>query len=144
MSGDTIEREFTMYRVGEPYSRTEIYRILGIPDSKRGGDWLNGYHRHGSDYYVFCNVGTAGRTGHDYENRWEGERLIWYGKSISSFDQNSIKNLISGDYRVLVFYREDDRNKFTFAGIGKAIPHQTTRAPVRIDWKFDPPRTVTP
>ncbi|GEM_PF-5391746 len=32
------------------------------PENERGGDWLNGYHRHGEDYYIFCNVGVPGRT----------------------------------------------------------------------------------
>jgi 5-methylcytosine-specific restriction protein A len=133
-----------MYRVGELYSRSDIYRILRIPKSQQGGDWLNGYHRHGSDYYVFCNVGTAGRTGHDYENRFEGDRLIWFGKRTSTFAQESIKNLISGDYRVLVFVRDNDRSKFTFLGLGTAVPHYDSSSPVRIDWKIGPLKVVTP
>lgn len=133
-----------MYRVGELYSRSDIYEILRIQEPKQGGDWLNGYHRHGSDYYIFCNVGTAARTGHDYENQWEGERLVWYGKTNSTFDQASIKNLISGDYRVLLFVRDNDRAKFTFVGLGKPVPHRGSSSPVRIDWKIRPLKTVTP
>ncbi|GKR04431.1 hypothetical protein KAM472_41740 [Aeromonas caviae] len=67
-----------MYTIGSTYTRNDIYEILGLPENERGGDWLNGYHRHGEDYYIFCNIGVPGRTGHDYDNHWEGEKLIWY------------------------------------------------------------------
>lgn len=136
--------EPTMYRLGERYSRADIYRTLGIPAAKQGGDWLNGYHRHGSDYYIFCNVGTVGRTGHDYENRWDGETLIWYGKTTSTCDQTSIQNLISGHYRVLIFFRSDDRSEFQFAGLGTPNPHRDSSRPVRIDWTLGPLTTITP
>ena len=125
-----------MYTVGSTYTRNDIYVALSIPDDQRGGDWLNGYHRHESDYYVFCNIGVAGRTGHDYDNHWEGERLVWHGKTKSHFDQSSIQNLISVDYRVLVFYRDRDRDPFTFAGFGTPIPHRSVERPARIDWVF--------
>lgn len=125
-----------LYTVGSTYSRNAIYEILGIPDTERGGDWLNGYHRHGKDYYIFCNVGVPGRTGHDYDNRWDGEKLIWHGKLRSHFGQSTVQNLISGNYRVLIFYRSQERAPFTFAGVGHPIPHHNTIAPVRIDWSF--------
>ena len=79
---------------------------------------------------------TPGRTGHDYDNYWEGEKLIWHGKTQSHFGQKTIQNLISGAYRVFIFYRSADRAPFTFAGIGKPIPNPSTERPVRIDWVF--------
>lgn len=133
-----------MFRVGEKYSRADIYEILRIPESRRGGDWQNGYHRHGSDYYIFCNIGIPGRTKDDYDNHWIGSRLIWFGKHRSNFGQNTIANLISGDYRVLIFFRDDNREKFTFAGLGKPIPHLETQDPIRIDWDFKPLKEITP
>jgi len=125
-----------MYTVGDTYTRNDIYDLLGLSAAERGGDWLNGYHRHEDDYYVFCNVGVAGRTGHDYDNHWEGERLVWHGKTQSHFGQSSIQNLLSGEYRVLIFYRSDDRAPFTFAGVGHAVPHWESEHPARIDWVF--------
>ncbi|WP_199770353.1 HNH endonuclease [Aeromonas sp. ASNIH3] len=125
-----------MYTIGSTYTRNDIYEILGLPENERGGDWLNGYHRHGEDYYIFCNVGVPGRTGHDYDNHWEGEKLIWYGKTKSHFGQQTIKNLISGSYRVFVFYRSEDRASFSFAGVGHPIPHSAIERPARIDWAF--------
>lgn len=122
--------------VGSEYTRNDIYEILRLPQDQRGGDWLNGYHRHNQDYFIFCNVGVPGRTGHDYDNYWDGEKLVWYGKRQSHFGQQTIKNLISGEYRVLIFYREVDRAPFTYAGIGVPIPHPDTERPARIDWVF--------
>lgn len=125
-----------MYTVGAQYTRNDIYEILEIPQGERGGDWLNGYHRHSESYYIFCNIGVPGRTGHDYDNHWDGERLIWHGKTQSHFGQQAVKNLIAGIYRVYVFYRSDDRSPFTFAGVGHPIPHVDVERPIRIDWVF--------
>ena len=131
-----------MYVIGKQYTRNDIYEFLQLPLNQRAGDWLNGYHRHGTDYYIFCNIGDAGRTGHDYPNRWEGPILIWHGKTRSHFYQPSIANLISGEHRVLVFYRCDNRGPFTFAGLGRPIPHSNTSHPVRIDWRFTSEESV--
>lgn len=124
------------YRVGSNYTREDIYRIEHIPVSKRGGDWLNGYHRHHGDYFIFCNVGVAGRTGHDHGNRWKGKQLVWHGKTNSHFRQKSIVDLVSGNYRVLVFYREADRAPFTFAGVGIPEPDYSSGRPVQVTWSF--------
>ncbi|GAA3562847.1 DUF3427 domain-containing protein [Marinobacter xestospongiae] len=126
----------SLFTIGSTYTRKDIYDLLQLPENRRGGDWLNGYHRHGSDYYIFCNVGVPGRTGHDYENYWEGERLVWHGKRQSHFGQEAIQNLFSGDYRALIFYREQDRAPFTYAGVGVPVPHQAVERPARIDWIF--------
>lgn len=126
-----------MFRRGTSYTRGDVYELLEIPASGRNGDWLTGYHRHANDYYIFCTIGVPGRTGHDYSNRWDGEKLIWHGTLSSHFNQPTIRNLISGDYRVLIFYRSTDRGPFTFGGVGVAVPHANIEFPVRIDWVFD-------
>ncbi|NQS72190.1 MAG: DUF3427 domain-containing protein [Desulfobulbaceae bacterium] len=125
-----------MFKVSATYTRNDIYNILDIPKAQRGGNWLTGYHRHGDDYYIFCNIGGPGRTGYDHGNRWEGEKLIWHGKSRSHFRQETIKNLASGDFRVFVFYRCEDRSPFTFAGLAYPIPYREIERPARIDWAF--------
>ncbi len=121
------------YQINEQYTRADIYSILGV---EGGGDWLNGYHKEGNDIYIFCGVGVAGRTGHDYDNHWEGETLVWYGKNQTHFRQPSVQRFLSGAYRSLVFWRAGDRDPFTFAGIGTPLPHLDTSDPVRIDWHF--------
>lgn len=133
-----------MYHVGSRYTRNDIYEILQIPLSSRGGDWLNGYHRHGRDFYIFCNIGAEGRTGHDYPNLWNGPILIWHGKNRSNFKQKTIQKLISGEYRVLIFYRENNRDPFKFAGIGYPRPYPETSDPARIDWLFTNEPSVEP
>ena len=125
-----------MFNVGSQYSRADIYEILNIPIERQGGDWQNGYHREGKDYYIFCNVGIAGRTGHDYDNHFEGSTLVWHGKTQSHFEQQTIKNMLSDEYRILVFYRLDNEPPFTYAGIGQPVPHFNIETPVRIDWHF--------
>ena len=68
-----------MFEVNKTYTRKDIYEILDIPEDKRDGDWQNGYHREGNDYFIFCNIGIAG-SGHDYDNHFVGDTLVWYGK----------------------------------------------------------------
>lgn len=126
-----------MYVVGHSYTRKDIFETLGLPSEQvRGGNWFTGYNRHEDDFYVFCNVGVAGRTGHDYDNHWEGEKLVWYGKSGTHYGQKAVRDMLSGECRVLVFYREDERSAFLFAGVGRPVPHPGVERPVRIDWVF--------
>lgn len=125
-----------MFTVGHTYTREDIYNLLGLSDAQRGGDWLNGYHRHNDDYYIFCNVGVPGRTGHDYDNHWEGEKLVWHGKTKSHFQQPAIQNLASGKHSAFIFYRTEDRAPFIYAGKGTPIPNHSIEKPARIDWIF--------
>jgi 5-methylcytosine-specific restriction protein A len=126
-----------VFIVGSSYTRQDIYDLLSVPEAQRGGDWQNGYHRHADAYYIFCNIGMPGRTGHDYDNHWEGSRLVWYGKKQSHFGQRSIADLAGGSFDVLVFHRFDDRAPFIFAGLGSPIAHRSIERPARIDWLFE-------
>jgi hypothetical protein len=126
-----------MFEVNKTYTRKDIYEILDIPKNKRGGDWQNGYHREGNDYFIFCNIGIAGRTGHDYDNHFEGDTLVWYGKTPSHFGHQTIQNMLSEDYRKLIFYRMNHKSAFTYAGAGVPKPHYEIERPVRIDWVFN-------
>jgi putative restriction endonuclease len=64
-----------MFEVGVQYTRAEVQEELSVPESRRGGDWDTGYTSYNGALYIFCNIGSAGRTGHDYPNRWDGEQL---------------------------------------------------------------------
>jgi hypothetical protein len=79
----------------------------------------------------------AGRTGHNYDNHFEGDTLVWHGKNKSHFSQQTIKNMLSDDYRKLIFYRIDDKSAFTYAGLGVPVPHYDVEKPVRVDWMFN-------
>lgn len=105
------------FKIGAQYTRQDVFDILRIPDPG-GGNWYTGYNSHRDDWFIFCGVGTAGRTGHDYNNHFHGDELVWYGKTGSRLEQPSIQELIKPSTKVYIFYREDNRNPFTFVGLG--------------------------
>ncbi|HSK78916.1 MAG TPA: DUF3427 domain-containing protein [Thermoanaerobaculia bacterium] len=129
--------------VGEAYTRQDIYEIVGVPKDLRGGDWETGYHRHEDSYFLFVNVGLPGRTGHDYTNQFEGDRLIWYGKTGSRLSHPSIQALLEPGRNVYVFYRTQDRQPFTYAGLGQPVEVRDV-VPVRVVWSFDQAAMVAP
>jgi len=131
------------FEVGESYSRNQIQDILDVPLEMRHGDWNTGYHRHEDDWYIFCNIGNPGRTGHDYRNRFEGERLHWYGKTNSKLSHSSIKCLLGTAGNVHVFFRTNSRGPFVFAGL--AVPVSVTdKVPVEVLWSIIDPEQVSP
>jgi hypothetical protein len=118
------------------YTREEVAEIIHLPEDKRVGNWLTGYAKVAGEFFIFANLGVPGRTGHDYANRWDGDRLVWYGKTNTTLNQREIRDLISGDFSVSVFWRASERSPFTFAGRG--IPLEVTDStPVKIMWAFD-------
>jgi hypothetical protein len=123
------------FQVGHKYSRRAIEDLLDVPKDKRGGDWNTGYTEYEEAFYLFCNVGTPGRTGHDYGDAWQGAALMWSGKTGAHLGQPRIKRLISGQFPVFLFWRANDRDEFTFAGraTAKDVLDET---PVRIVWSF--------
>lgn len=126
------------FQINRKYSRLDIFNFIGIPDPK-GGNWYTGYTSFNEDNFIFCGVGTPGRTGHDYPNRFiENNALIWYGKTGSLLRHSSIKRMLSDAGNVYLFFREKDNDKFTFAGIAKALSHKDG-PPVEIIWKFIDP-----
>jgi len=124
------------FTIGNQYQRKDIFIIVGMPSDTWGGNWFTGYARYGEDdWFLFCNIGISGRTGHDYNNHFRGDDLVWYGKTNSKLDQPAIQSMISGQGHVYVFYREDNKNPFTYAG--RAIAKQVfDTSPVSIIWGF--------
>lgn len=121
--------------VGDYYRRRDVYEMIGLPESTKGGNWDTGYASYHGDYFVFCNVGTAGRTGHDYNNHWIGNDLHWYGKTSSHLSQPTIQALISPATNTYVFHRADSGAPFMFAGLGHAKHVYNTR-PAQVLWSF--------
>jgi 5-methylcytosine-specific restriction protein A len=119
---------------GQDYSRSDIFSVISIPEQK-GGDWFTGYTEFEGDFFIFCGVGTAGRTGHDYPNYFEGDELVWVGKTHSNTTTPRVQRLLSPGTVVYVFFREDNRDPFTFAGIGSPIQVEET-TPVKVRWRF--------
>ena len=121
--------------VGMQYTRADVFRAVGIEPAPVGGPWFTGYAAYGNDWFIFCNVGIAGRTGHDYDNHFDGDQLVWFGKSNSRLGQPSTESLLRPQGAVYVFFREQDRDPFTFAGLGS--PGKTfDQKPVKVVWNF--------
>src|SRR5689334_1324480 len=93
------------FHVGRKYRRRDVYRAIGIPEDTHGGNWDTGYARHGDNWFIFCNVGVPGRTGHDYPNQWLDGELHWYGKTGSHLRQPSIQSLVGPRGTTYVFHR---------------------------------------
>jgi hypothetical protein len=124
------------FEVGELYSRDDVAERVGLPlDRRKGGDWATGYSEWDGAAYIFANVGVAGRTGHDYANHWDGDVLTWSGKNNSSRGQARIERIISNIQPVHIFWREADRQPFTYAGPATAIGVRGDR-PVEVTWTF--------
>lgn len=121
--------------VGHTYTRNDVFEVIGLSPKPTGGDWFTGYTSHHGDKFIFAGVGTPGRTGHDYRNRWVGESLEWEAKGGTRLSMPSIREFLAPDARVYVFWREGDRAAFTFAGIGQAKEVRDT-TPVQIVWSF--------
>lgn len=125
-----------LFNVGNDYTRKEIFEILEIPESSRtGGIWFTGYASYCGEFYLFVNVMTAGRTGHNYEDRWLDERtLLWHGKTNSHINQPTIQKMLQRDSIVHVFTRDDSADvKFRYQGMAKPL-HVRDTSPVEIDW----------
>ncbi|WP_343670046.1 HNH endonuclease signature motif containing protein [Chitinophaga sp.] len=121
------------------YYKEDIYRELSVPVERQKGSWNTGYVKYEGCYYIFANIGVAGRTGHDYDNHWEGDDLlVWHGKNESHVGQNSIQEMLSRKVPVHIFTRDQDRSPFLYEGLGIAINHEET-TPVKIEWDIIQP-----
>jgi len=125
-----------MFKVNEQYSKNDIYQILKVPVERQRGAWDTGYREYLGDIYIFANVGVPGRTGHDYDNHWEGSNFIWYGRTSSHINQPLIKKMINREGNVYVFTRIDDKQPFTFQGQGRLKSFEDI-SPVKIVWTFE-------
>jgi hypothetical protein len=124
------------FHIGGSYTRKEIQEILEVPEGRRSGNWLTGYHCYNKDWYIFSTIGTAGRTGHDYDDHFEDNDFIWYGKTGSKLCHPSIQSLINPDGYIHLFVRKDDRKPFTYYGPVK-LKAFFNEIPVKIIWEIN-------
>jgi 5-methylcytosine-specific restriction protein A len=125
--------EFTR---GARYRRADVKERAGFPREAKGGNWDTGIAELDGEYVIFTNVGTEGRTGHDYGNRWEGAHLRWYHKNRSHLGWGSVRALLTGAPVIHVFWRTSNRDSFLYAGRARAIEVADT-SPVEFLWAFD-------
>jgi hypothetical protein len=123
------------FEVGKAYTKEDIYRIFEVSAARRGGNWNTGYTKYDGYWFIFSNIGTPGRTGHDYGDQLANGQLSWFGKTKSHIGQDSIVDMVSETSVVFVFYRRESRSPYTFAGVGKAREIRDRR-PVEIEWEI--------
>lgn len=118
------------------YSRSDVKQQAGLPRGSKGGNWDTGIVEVDREFLIFANVGTEGRTGHDYGNRWEGGHLRWYHKSGSHFGWPSVQRLLESRQLVHVFWRTSNEASFDYAGTATAAEVVDT-SPIEILWSLD-------
>ena len=118
---------------GTAYTRADVKETAGVATDARGGKWDTGVVEHMGEFLIFANVGTEGRTGHDYGNRWERGRLRWYHRNGSHLGWPSVQRIVERGRRIHVFWRESNDAAFEYAGIAAAIEIADT-SPVEIVW----------
>lgn len=125
------------FRKHQLYTRAEVAeKIELLPELRQGGNWDTGYSRWNDEFFIFCNVGIAGTTGHDYPNRWDGKDLLWTGKTGSRMGTPFVQEMLSGARPVHLFWRGEVRTPFTYAGLAAAAEVIDT-IPVQVRWSFD-------
>ncbi len=127
-----------MFEIGNKYTKWDIYKILNVPPERQRGAWDKGYREYEGNYFIFSNVGIAGRTGHDYNNFWDGDLFVWEGSTTSNVDQPQIKSMLrtkEGD-KIFLFTRTQNRAPFIFEG-NVVVKEYLDTTPVKVIWKFE-------
>ncbi|MDA9897056.1 endonuclease NucS [Pelagibacterales bacterium] len=112
------------FKKGSQYSRKDIGWIC-FPDHGRpaGGDWDTGYVRVEDNLLIFMNIGIPGTTEHDFNNHYDHSNgvIVWYGKPRSHSNQPTFQKLLAGQMTPHFFARWDNKDPFTYLGIGKVV-----------------------
>ena len=115
------------FKRGSIYTRKSIGEIC-FPGVGRpaGGSWDTGYVSVENNLIIFMNIGIAGRTGHDFDNKFDKENNIitWYGKPNTHSKQPTFKKLVEGRTIPHFFARWDQRPEFTYLGVGSILGFQ--------------------
>lgn len=127
----------TPFKIGQEYSRKDVYRILDVPKSKQGGNWNTGYTTFNNNVFIFANINSAGRTGHNYDNKFIGDDLQWFSKNHHSLNTPTIQAMLNPVDNIYVFTREDSSNtNFVYQGNARVKRYEDSQ-PVKIIWKFN-------
>jgi hypothetical protein len=125
-----------MFKIGQQYSKKDIYQLLNVPTEQQKGNWDTGYREYENNIYLFSNVGVPGRTGDDYNNSWMGDDFSWEAKSNSKLSQPLIQKMIKPGLidNIYLFTRTDNKDGFTYQGTVKAKEVED-KVPVKILWQ---------
>ncbi|MCM3742932.1 DUF3427 domain-containing protein [Sporosarcina luteola] len=123
--------------IGEEYSRKNVKAIIGHPEPDSiGGIWATGYASYEGCYFIFANIESAGRTGHDYPNILTDNELYWFSKGRDTLSTNTIQHMMNGEHEVYIFTRGDSSNvNFVFRGLGYVKDFEDGK-PAHIVWGF--------
>jgi hypothetical protein len=126
---EKLEPTVSDLSVGSKYTRDDIHNhYFGKPVPKVGtGNWTSGYVRVGDELVVFINIGTPGRTGHDFDNHYDDstKKITWFGKPESHSEQPTFQKLIKGEMVPYFFARWDSKDpQFLFLGEGRITEYQ--------------------
>ena len=124
------------FELGSRYTRSDVKERAGFSRKAKGGYWDTGVVEHENEFLIFANVGTEGRTGHNYGNKWEGSSLRWYHKAGSHLAWQSVQKLLEPGRSVHVFWRTSNEAPFEYAGMAIASEIADT-SPVEILWTFE-------
>lgn len=129
----------TYFKLNHKYKRNNVLDCIGVQkdsNGKRGGIYSTGYFKFENVYYLFVNIGTEGRTGHDYDNKFiTDNELYWFAKNNAKIHQTQIQELLNTKTEIHLFYREENRDDFIYAGRVRAISHQDGK-PIQITWQI--------
>ena len=72
------------------------------------------------------NIGIPGRTGHDFDNKFDEETntITWYGKPNTHSKQPKFKKLLDGQTKPHFFARWNQKPNFTYLGVGSILDFQ--------------------
>lgn len=122
--------------IGEKYSRKDIYKIFDVPKENQGGNWYTGYNKFNDQYFIFVNIDSAGRTGHNYHNKLLSYKLEWYSKNNHNLASNSIKELLNASDNRYIFTRNNSNDpSFIYRGHG-VVEAKFDQTPAKIIWDF--------
>ena len=117
------------------YSRADVKELAGLPRDAKGRPWDTGIVEHNGEFVIFANVGTEGRTGHDYDNRWLGGFLRWHHRRGSNRDWPSVRRLLEEEAIIHLFWRYSNESPFEYSGVAKAI-EVFASSPVGVLWSL--------
>ena len=105
---------------GNLYTRKTIWKKMYPElDYPNGGPWATGYVQDGENLLAFANLGSPGRTGHDFPNSFDDKtkRMEWFGKPNAHSEQPTFRKLFQGKTKLLMFVRWNNASPlFTYLG----------------------------
>lgn len=133
-----------MITEGNQYYKKDIYDLFAVPEKSRKGSWDTGYRFYNGDIFIFSNVGIPGRTGHNYNNYWDGDLFVWQAKTTSHINQPLIQKMLhpAVNQKNYLFTRTHDKDPFTFEGLVEVNSYEESR-PVKIIWRFSKSTNLT-